>query len=116
VVLAITSPAVAWRDCGDCKRFVYNETTGERHLFQGQPQLRPKGTFPPCHYGACAKGTPESDIALWPQNKKAYLHYRECVAVNRWPDDSIVSRNAATIAAAINEAKAQLHEHQKRRV
>lgn len=45
----------------------------------------------------CPKGTPENQRTLWPENELCYEHYRECRAVGRFPNDSVVRRNAAII-------------------
>ena len=72
----------------------------------GQPQERPKGTYPPCHYGPkeCAKGSPDSGLSLNPQNLQAFLHYRECRAIGRFPEDRVVRENAAIIRMVEDEA------------
>jgi hypothetical protein len=67
--LVRTAPQVAWRDCDDCQRHIYDDLTGQRALFQGRPIPRPAGTQSPCrvsHLG-CPKGTPESPRSLTPE-------------------------------------------------
>ena len=98
-------PKVATRDCDDCLAFRYNEETGTRELDHfGEPMRRSKCEPPPCEmvdeYGGscCPKGKPDADIALWPHNVAAYQHYKRCKAVFRFPEDSVVEANAATIA------------------
>lgn len=101
--LILSHPAVASRDCGDCLRHIYDQATGQRLSDRhGQPIPRPPGTFAPCRYvskgfEACAKGSPEASKELSARNRQAYLHYLECRAVGRFPDDAIVRRNAALI-------------------
>lgn len=91
-------PAVAWRDCGDCQKHVYDEQTGKRREYRGLPVLRPKGVLTPCRYSTgCPKGTPENQKSLSEKNWKAYRHYQECKAVGQFPDDPIVRANAAII-------------------
>jgi hypothetical protein len=99
VALWLTAPQLALRDCGDCERHVYNERTGRRSMHAGRPVERPAGTRAPCrlpHVG-CLKGTPEAPRALSIQNRLAYQHYEECLAVGEFPDDPIVRRHAMLI-------------------
>lgn len=98
--LLIEYPAIAFRDCGHCQLYHYDEETGQPYEGRdGQPARRHKGCPPPCrnHIG-CPKGTPENSKALSPKNQQAYEHYRECKAVGQFPDDATVRRNAAIIA------------------
>ncbi len=92
-------PAVAFRDCTDCKKWIYDHETGERITGRdGRPIARPPGTPLPCDFpNGCAKGRPDAGIELTPNNAQAYLHYLECKAVGRFPDDPIVRRNARLI-------------------
>ncbi len=55
--------------------------------------------FPaPCRTDkGCPKGNPESPRSLMSENERCYEHYRECRAVNQFPDDPVVRRNAAAI-------------------
>lgn len=62
---------------------------------------------PPC--GWCPKQpievpeserTPLTAIELSERNVQAWIHYRECQAVNSFPSDEIVRRNAAVIRQA----------------
>ena len=55
--------------------------------------------FPaPCRTDkGCPKGTPENQRSLTYENEQCYDHYRECRAVNQFPDDPVVRRNAAAI-------------------
>jgi len=104
VYLAITHPTVAFRDCGDCLRYQYDERTGKRETNRdGTPKKRVGK--PPCKYVVdtrtnetrCPKGTPEDDCSLTDQNLQAWLHYQECRAVGQFPDDPIVRQNARII-------------------
>lgn len=101
-MLVLCHPAVAWRDCGQCTRFVYEHETGEvMRDRDGKPLERPTGTKPPCRYGPagtrCAKGSPEESRGLSDRNAKAYQHYLECKATGQFPEDAIVRRNAGVI-------------------
>jgi len=105
IQLAILHPQVAYRDCADCEKNLYDADTGERQLDRnGNPIPRVKGTFAPCRYidprqpeGRCPKGTPEKSKALTDRNVLAWQHYRECKAVGQFPDDPIVRKNAGLI-------------------
>ena len=66
-------------------------------LHRGQPLPRPHGTYPPCHYGRCKKGSPDDFKTLLPKNWEAYSHYLECKATGHFPDDEIVKKNARVI-------------------
>lgn len=103
--LVIFHPEVAYRDCEMCKRFVFKEN-GEIDTFQGAPIERPRGTLPPCHYGAdqCPKVSPDSGMSLNEKNALAYQHYRECRAIGSFPDDFIVRENAAVIREIEDQA------------
>lgn len=90
-------PQIAFRDCSHCLRFHYNEETGEPYPGRdGEPARRHWGCPPPCRTPAgCPKGTPEEPKSLSAQNMQAYEHYQTCKAIGRFPEDSIVERNAA---------------------
>ena len=103
-------PEVAYRDCGHCQRFMYDEETGRPKLTSaGQPIIRIKQAKPPCRIltpdgnTRCAKGTPDAGRELSDRNWAAWGHYRECKAVGQFPDDPIVRRNAAIIAGVERE-------------
>jgi len=102
VRLILLHPEVAYRDCGDCQKWVYNERTGERDSYRGKPIPR-RAAPPPCRFqdakgkSLCPKGTPEDGGDLNQRNRKVYEHYLECRAVGSFPDDPIVRRNAAII-------------------
>ena len=100
MILRITQPKVAFRDCTHCQAFVYDEATGEPEYFRGKPL--PRGnTLPPCKTAAgCPKGSPDAGIALSDKNERAIAFHRRCEAVGRWPADPIVEMNAAIIKAA----------------
>lgn len=102
--LLLAHPGVANRPCADCRKYVYLDS-GEplrRPARTGLPVLRPPGTVPPCH--RCPKVPPDAEEKTWEhatelsaQNRRAYLHYRECRAVGCFPDDPLVRRHAALI-------------------
>ena len=62
---------------------------------QQHPRLRPPGTSTPC--ATCPKESPTAGKELTEQNWLAWNFDRECKAVNSWPNDPIVRRNAAII-------------------
>lgn len=108
--LLILHPEIAFRDCNDCEKHVYDEKTGRRmETATGQPIARPRGNVAPCRHRAngCPKGTPEQSKALSDRNWKAWQHYQECRAVGQFPADSVVSRNAAIIRSATDAAETE---------
>lgn len=87
--------------CPECQTWMYDAETGKKKLKGGLPVRRPKGTPLPCH--ACPK-IPDGDyphpanaVELSEENYLAFAHYRRCRAVNRFPEDPVVGRNAAVI-------------------
>jgi hypothetical protein len=80
----------------------------ERPIGSGKWVERLPGQVPPCH--SCPKipegeePVPASAIELSERNGRAYLHYRRCKAVGRFPEDAIVERNAAIILGIEEEA------------
>ena len=102
--LLVAHPQVAFRDCGHCLKFDYDEETGKPQQWRGQDMPRTPGKkfAAPCRSGkGCAKGTPEEPKTLSDRNWRAYLFHQQCKAVGRWPDDPIVLANAATIAPIV---------------
>jgi len=93
-------PHVATRDCNVCKEFVFNEETGEMRKHNGKPF--PRNGPPPCQ--RCPKKRPDGLIELTPANWRVYAHYLQCRAVNDFPKDGIVRRNAAIISRILDEA------------
>lgn len=113
--MALLHPKVAFRDCETCKKYLFDEDSGEIERNPVTKELieRPKGTFPPCHYGEdqCPKVSPEAGRGLTDQNRHAYEHYQQCRAVGKFPADGIVRENAAVIRAV--EDQVQSIEQQK---
>jgi hypothetical protein len=110
VRLLIAAPQVAFRDCGHCQKYVYDEETGrpcENPPRSGRLVPRPAGAPPACRIAGvgCPKGTPEAPRGLSPANRAAWRHDRECLAVGSFPDDPIVRRNAAIIRAQEDAAR-----------
>lgn len=105
VLLQLLHPEVAFRDCGHCQRFLYDETTGQpipSRKKDGSLRERDSSCPPPCRTSVgCKKGTPENSRELNRANREAWEHFRECQAVGSFPDDPIVRQNAATIHEAL---------------
>lgn len=87
-----------------CQKFVVDAKTGEFELGRnGEPELRILNMGPeflaPCRDPSrgCPKGSPESPNKLWSENEICLEHYREHKAIGKFPDDSVVRRNAAVI-------------------
>lgn len=93
------------RSCQQCETWLYDDETGQVHrrpARTGPPTRRPLGTITPCV--RCPKVPEDAPIRtrafaieMTIQNRLAYRHYLECQAVNSWPDDPIVRRNARII-------------------
>jgi hypothetical protein len=99
--------------CEDCKRWMYDLKTGRRDERDGRPIPRPANVGTPCRncpkipQGAPPK--PESATELTPENLVCVMHYGECKAVGRWPDDGRVARNADLLSGvekAVERAQA----------
>ena len=99
--MILSDPQVAFRDCGHCQKYVYDEETGKPELSPpktGKPIRRAGKNKAPCLSSkGCPKGTPENPKSLTKQNSAVYRHYRECRAVNHFPDDDWVRHHAALI-------------------
>lgn len=97
IKLEIANPRLAKRDCSDCKKWWYNETTGLVILNnRGEPQERFGPTLCETPNG-CAKGTPEKPRSLNTSNGWAWSHFKDCDAIGQFPNDPIVARNARVI-------------------
>jgi hypothetical protein len=106
--LVLLHPEVAAVSCEDCQTWMYDDGW-EKETRYGLPVLRPEGAPTPCW--SCPKipkgapPKPSSAVELSDKNVRAYLHYKECKAVGRFPDDPIVTRNARIIAGAEESVK-----------
>jgi hypothetical protein len=95
-MLMLSHPEIAFRDCEHCKKWWYDEKTGEIHKKNGRELPRP--TPPPCESNVgCPKGHWKNQKTLNDRNIMAYQHYRECRAVSSFPDDGVVRYNASII-------------------
>lgn len=95
--MALSHPEIP--TCDDCQTWVYDREwrRGERREYGNATPCRrcPKGKLD-------ARPHPEKDLS--DRNWQAWMHYQECRAVNHFPDDPIVRRNAAIIRAAEDSA------------
>lgn len=109
ICFTLQHPALARRECDDCLRYVYDETTGQRALHLGLPVERPRGTSAPCRLPqvGCPKGSPEAPRTLSESQQRAWLFDLECRAIGRYPHDLLVARHAAIIRAAELDAVQQ---------
>lgn len=103
--MEIIHPEIARRDCGDCRRWLYDdgpEGDGRRvERVPGRPE--PRGRVPvPCDTDAkCPKGHWTSPRSLTPQNRAAYAHHRTLKAAGQpIPEDPWMMRNALLICEA----------------
>lgn len=104
VLLELTNPRLARRDCGECQTFWFSETTGLPILnnSDGTKMLRDGPT--PCQSEVgCLRGTPEKPNSLNKTNGWAWRHWKDCDSVSRFPDDPIVARNSSLIREAIKQ-------------
>lgn len=96
------------RTCGDCVQWLYGDD-GKPVMRCDEPQKRPRGAPTPCH--KCPKipegvaKVRENAVELSEKNARAYLHFLECRAVGRFPNDPIVRRNARILRALMDEAE-----------
>lgn len=111
VRLEFSHPEISSRDCDDCEKWQYGEDGRRITLpMDGEgvkraPMKRVGKT--PC--GICPKlpdpeylpegieRTRKLEQSLSLRNRKAFSHYLRCRAVNRWPEDHVVARNAVQI-------------------
>ena len=102
VLLLLSNPRLANRDCVECQTYWYSEATGLPILNNGDGSKMLRDGPTPCQSEVgCLKGTPEKSNALNKANGWAWRHFRDCDAVGQFPDDPIVARNASIIREAI---------------
>lgn len=106
VYLLRTNPKLASRSCDSCQKLWYLDNGDVLKDVNGVEQVRPYGALPSCRteFG-CAKGTPENQKSLNPQNRWAYHHFLECESTGTFPDDRIVRHNAEVIRRAVRDAE-----------
>lgn len=86
--------------CDDCRRWVYNDEW-KRSERAGIPTRRRENNPPPCY--RCPK-IPPGEEPTWANAaelkgdlRRAWLHYLECRATGRFPDDPLVGLHARVI-------------------
>jgi hypothetical protein len=105
VRLRIEHPHLANLSCEDCKKWVYDLTTGKPQLYGGKLVAQHR-TGPPCvqEPGICPKGSPgESDLTR--QNERVVRHFEQCRATGDFPDDGHVHRHAAILEPLFRQAE-----------
>ena len=109
--LYFSDPPKYGRDCLDCRRNNYDETTGKVKMSRVSgytlPMLRIGS--PPCHECGKTVGLEPRD-RVWanatepgPRAYRAFRFWLECRAVGEWPRDPIV-RRFASACAMVEEA------------
>lgn len=107
--LIIVHPDIAHMSCDKCE--IYVHTDG---IIQQTGKPAPKRSIgkagrliPPTPCNICPKIPKESPVKsrawaldLTPKLQQTLTHYRECSAVNQFPDDAIVKHNAGIIKTA----------------
>lgn len=104
--ITVLHPQLDRRSCKDCKKWWFNEDTGAIEKVDGVDSERPAEFPVMCDTrDGCPVGTPDNQLRLTQKNRMAYLHFLRCEAINSWPDDPIVARNAAVIRRARDESR-----------
>lgn len=98
-------PHLRGNTCDECQLYVYDPERGQFEVDAAGERFRrfPEDELACKTYGGCPNGTPEYPLSLSEKNRRALVHYQECAAVGRFPDDAIVRRNAAVIRAALED-------------
>lgn len=91
-------PELAFRDCGHCQRFIYNEETGEPLLSNGKLTPRPATVPPYCRTKrGCLKGTPESPNTLPDFMAHTVEFYRIRLACGAVPNEPLAQEIATLV-------------------
>jgi len=117
------------RSCEDCQKFIYEDDGQQKkNTRTGLPVLNTSGLTPcadcekiPAHvYDENAVEIPktmnnakrlrEHAVELTPRIAQAWQHYRECKAVNDFPNDPIVRANAVLFRDVEEQADRQRQE------
>lgn len=111
MILQRRHPDVAYRDCGECLEFVFDEAGQIVTGMDNRPVRRAKKAPAPCrtHVG-CPKGTPESPRSLWPCNQQFLRAYRIAKLTGRWPEDSLFLEVSARLSQAEESLDRADHE------
>jgi len=104
VQIELKYPHLSKTTCDYCKAWWYDPMTGVTTEQDGCALQREPESELLCVIDRCPRGTPEKPNVLSGKNRWAWLHFQECEAVNEWPDDPIVRRNARVIRDAIQKA------------
>ncbi|QDV53830.1 phage major capsid protein [Gimesia fumaroli] len=86
---------------------------GQLSLFRDEPVERvvPAPCCNPKHPKGCPKGTAQKPKVLSSKNLKVYQHWKECKAVDLFPDDDIVKKHAAIIQEIVDQANEHKQMH-----
>ena len=88
--------------CSLCKKWLFDPERGEFEVDDmdgARIERFPEAVLACETIEGCPNGTPDRPNSLSPKNRRALVHYQECAAIGRFPDDAIVRRNAAIIKA-----------------
>lgn len=97
VRLYVRNPKLAARSCNQCREYWYDDN-GDRVQENGRDMKRIPEAPVACETtNGCLAGHYLKQLRLSPINKMAYLHFQDCQAVDIFPDDPIVARNARII-------------------
>ena len=119
VSLSILHPEIVSMDCGLCEKFRTDDNWNFTKGRDGKRELRLVNCGDdfkaPCRNPkkGCPKGTPDNPRTLSSDNELCYEHFKECRAVNQFPDDPIVRRNAAIISEAERLAEKQRIDNER---
>ena len=69
-----SNPEVAFRNCSHCRKYIYDEETGEPRKIQGELRERVKG--PPCEIDQCKKGHWSDPIEVKKSDMEAIRLYQ----------------------------------------
>lgn len=97
------------RTCQECMTYLYDDD-GNIRMRGTMKCRRPQGAafMTPCQ--SCPKIPKSEQVKHWSnavelsrKNFEAFLHWKGCKAVGRFPDDPIVERNAVVIQDVVND-------------
>lgn len=108
--LELLHPEVAFRNCDDCIKYVFEEEgplIGQIKMWRGQPLERPPGTVPLCRREGCKcpKGTPEKPVKLSQRNRQFWQYFKKCKLTGRWPEDDWCLTLATALQDALEEVE-----------
>lgn len=100
VALQILHPDLDCLTCEECREYEIDPETKAVKNFPGsdKPIKRDPRSLCDCETpSGCPVGSYDNPRRLSRKNRRAYHHYLECKALNRFPRDGIVERNAGII-------------------